>query len=191
MRTILSQFWRLALVTLLGAGGSLVAGLMTYGSTIFKPQDVGFAFIAYGLSGGLIFATYHVRGLTVSIGAAVVVSLIQFFGGMRWMPAVSAAIWSYGINSAVVLVAFLFERKLATLGHWKFVVVGLIGGAMFVLMTLLVGIAMDVQALPPGLFRENFIDGLWLGLGLGLGVEAAESIIHSVELHRSEVHGRG
>jgi hypothetical protein len=184
MRSIISQLWRLLLVTLLGAGGSLIAGLMTYGSLIFKPQDVGFAFIAYGISGGLIFAMYHLRGLVGSVVAASIVSIIQFFGGMRWMPGISAAVWSFGVNGAVVVVAFLFERKLATLGHWKFIVVGLMGGAMFVLMTLLVGIAMDVQALPPALFRQNFVDGLWLGLGLGLGVEAAESIIHSIEEHQ-------
>jgi hypothetical protein len=182
MKRILGQLWRLALITLLGLGGSMIAGLMIYGAKIFTPQDVGFAYVAFGISGGAIFAFYHVRGLTTTASAAFLISIVQFIGGSMWMPIASAATWSFGVNLAVVVMAFLFERKLATLGHWKFLVVGVICGAMFVFLTLVVGMIMNVQAMPASLFRENFTDGLWLGLGMGIGVEVAESIIHSIDL---------
>jgi hypothetical protein len=182
MNTILGQLWRLTLITALGLSGSMIAGLMIYGAAIFVPQEVGFAYVAYGISGGFIFAFYHVRGLSNTVIAALCASAVQFIGGSMWMPWISAATWSFGVNLAVVAMAFLFERKLATLGHWKFVVVGIVCGAMFVLLTLLVGMVMNVQAMPPSLFRENFMDGLWLGLALGLGVEIAESIIHSIDI---------
>jgi len=183
MKALLVQLWRLVLITFLGLAGSMIAGLMVYGGSIFSPAQIGFAYIAYGFTGGFIFAFYHVRGLSNTIAAAVTVGALQFVGGSMWMPVVNSAVWAFGVNLSVVVLAFLFERKLAGFKHWKFTVVGIIYGGLFVLLTLVVGLLTNVQAMPPKLFQENFLDGLWIGLGLGLGVEVAESIIQSVEQH--------
>jgi hypothetical protein len=58
---------------------------------------------------------------------------------------------------------------------------------MFVLLRLLTTWLTGVALLPAAEFRENFFDGLMIGLGLGLGIEAGEAFIHSLE-HQSVAH---
>src|SRR5574341_564941 len=115
MKSFLSELWKLALISFVGLMGSGTAGLMRYGSDVLIPSSVAFAFVAFGLSGAFIFAFYHVRGLSNSITAAVSVSAVQFGIGALYLPVLSAALWSYGVNMSVVLIAFLFERNLAPL----------------------------------------------------------------------------
>ena len=184
MKKFLGELWRLVLITFLGFAGGMIAGLMIYGGEIFSPQSAGFAYyVMYGVSTAFIFAFYHVRGLSNTITAAVVTGAIIFVIASFWMPVLNSAIWSFGVNLSVIVLAFLFERKLAYFKQWKFIVIGIIYGGVFVLVTLLIGIFTKVADLPPALFRQNFLDGLWLGVGLGIGVEIAESIIHSVDLY--------
>ena len=185
MKQWLGELWRLLLIMSLGFAGSMIAGLMIYGGDIFVPQSAGFAYyIMFGFSTSFIFAFYHVRGLSNTITAAVSTGAVIFVIAAFWMPVLNAAIWSFGVNLSVVVLAFLFERKLAYFKQWKFVVVGVVYGAIFVLLTLSVGILTKVATLPPELFQKNYIDGLWLGISLGIGIEIAESIVHSVDLHR-------
>jgi hypothetical protein len=190
MNRWLEEMWRLILITFLGLAGSMIAGLMSYGGDIFIPQSVGFAYyIMFGVSTSFIFAFYHVRGLSNTITAAVSTGAVIFIVGSFWMPVLNAAIWSFGVNLSVVVLAFLFERKLAYFKQWKFIIIGIVYGAIFVLITLLVGILTKVESLPPALFQKNYLDGLWLGLSLGVGVEIAEAIVHSVDLHREAKRG--
>jgi hypothetical protein len=185
MKQWLGEMWRLLLITFLGFAGSLIAGLMIYGGGIFIPESAGFAYyILFGLSTSFIFAFYHVRGLSNTITAAVSTGAVIFVLASFWMPVLYAAIWSFGVNLSVVVLAFLFERKLAYFKQWKFIVVGVVYGAIFVLLTLSIGVLTKVATLPPELFQKNYLDGLWLGLSLGIGIEIAESIVHSVDLHR-------
>jgi sulfite exporter TauE/SafE len=163
----------------------MTAGLMTYGGEIFDPYSAGFAaYILYGMSTAFIFAFYHVRGLANAITTAFLTGLAIFVIAWSLMPALNAAIWSFGVNLSVIIPAFLFERKLAQFKQWRFIFIGVIYGSVFVLLTLLVDVITKVEALPPSLFQKNYLDGLWLGLSLGVGVEVAESIIHSVDLHK-------
>lgn len=185
MRTMMSILWRLAFISLAGLLGSATAGLMRYGTDILIPLNIAFAYLAFGLSGAFIFAFYHVRGLSNTITAAVSVSAVQFVLSVAWLPILNSAIWSFGVNLAVVALAFLFERKLASFRQAKFVVVGLVYGTLFVLLTLLVAALTKTDPLPAIVFRENFIDGLLIGLGLGLGVEAGEAFVHSIEQHKA------
>lgn len=178
------ELWRLSFITFLGFLGSMIAGLILYGSDIFNPQSAGFAyFVMYGISTSFIFAFYHVRGLSNTITAAVSTGAVIFIIAMAWMPVINAVIWSFGVNLSIIVVAFLFERKLEIFKQWKFIFVSVYYGAVFVLLTLLVGIFTKVESLPSSLFQRNFLDGLWLGLSLGVGIELAESIIHSIDLH--------
>jgi hypothetical protein len=184
MKKWLGEFWRLAFITVLGFLGSMIAGLMLYGTDIFDPKSPAFVyFIMYGVSTSFIFAFYHVRGLSNTITTAVITGAIIFIIAMAWMPVINAVIWSFGVNLSIIVVAFLFERKLEKFKQWKFMFVGVYYGAIFVLLTFFVSILTKVEALPSSLFRNNFLDGLWLGLSLGVGVEIAESIIHSIDLH--------
>ncbi len=187
MKTMMSILWRLAFISITGLLGSATAGLMRYGTDILSPLNIAFAYIAFGLSGAFIFAFYHVRGLSNTITAAVSVSAVQFVLSVAWLPILNSAIWSFGVNLSVVALAFLFERKLASFRQAKFVVVGLVYGTLFVLLTLLVAALTKTDTLPAMVFRENFIDGLLIGLGLGLGVEAGEAFVHSIEQHRAAV----
>lgn len=184
MKFTLNNTLTLLLITIAGMLGSLIVGLMVYGGSIFSPMHPGFSFVAYGLSGGFIFAFYHVRGLSETITTAVVVSAVQFAISTAWITVLNAAIWSFGVNLLVVVLAFIFERKLAPLRQAKFVVVGLAYGAMFVLLTLIVAELTGVAEMPAIVFRQNFVDGLLIGIGLGIGVEGGEAFVHSVEHHR-------
>lgn len=188
MKRLLTELWKLALITIVGVAGSVTLGLMMHGIDVFGPSRADFAFVAFGASGAFILAVYHVRGLSNAITAAVSISAVQFIVASVWLPTLNAVIWSFGVNVPVVWLAFLFERKLATF-HWgKFVVVGIVYGAMFVLLTLLVGVLRNMETMPPVVFRENFFDGFLIGLGLGLGVQAAEAFLLSLTHVRDGVH---
>jgi len=181
MKKLFSQIATIAVITLSGTAGAIVVGLLAYGSNVFKPESPGFSFVSFGFSGALIFAFYHVRGLSEAITASVVVSAVQFIAGSAYITMLKAVLFSFGLNIPVIALAFIFERKLAALRRLKFAVVSLTYGAMFVLLTLLSDVISGAGGLPALLFRENFVDGLLLGLGLGLGVEAGEAFMLSFE----------
>ena len=187
MRKVVIQILKLLLITCTGLAGSIVVGLMLYGGGVFDSRNVGFSFVSYGLSGAFIFAFYHIRGLSETITAAVIVSALQFGVSTTFIPVANAAIWSFGVNLPIILVAFIFERKLAPFRHFRFVVVSMLYGTMFVLLTLLTAWLTGVGQLPAAAFRENFFDGLMIGLGLCLGVEAGEAFVRSLE-HKSATH---
>jgi len=181
MKKVIQQLWKLALITVAGTLGGITLGLMIHGSAVFDYSGPNFAFVAFGISGAFIFSFYHVYGLSNSLNAALTVSIVQFIVASSWMPMVNAGIWSFGVNLPVVWLAFLFERKLSVF-HWgKFIVVGVVYGAVFVLLTLLVGLIQQISPMPSSVFQENFVDGLFIGLGMGLGVQAGEAFIHSIE----------
>ena len=64
------QTLQILFVTLFGLLGSVVVGVMTYGSQVFNPGTIAFSFVSYGLSGAFIFAFYHGRGFAETITAA-------------------------------------------------------------------------------------------------------------------------
>jgi hypothetical protein len=175
----------IVLVTFAGITGSIVVGLMMHGNSVFDFRSVGFSFLAFGLSGGLIFAFYHVRGLSESITAAVVISSVQFVVSSTWITWSTSILWSFGVNLPVVVLAFLFERKLAALRWARFLVVGVCYGSMFVLLSLAIAALHGIDPMPPEVFRQNFLDGLLIGLGLGAGVQGGEAFMHSYEQHRA------
>jgi hypothetical protein len=177
------QVFKLVLLTFAGTAGSVVIGLMVYGTEVFNAANVGFSFVSFGLSGAFIFAFYHVRGLSNTITAAVVVSTVQFAVSSAWITLLNAGIWSYGVNLPIILLAFIFERKLAPFKRLKFVVVAALYGTVFVLLTLLGAWITNAGLLPASVFRQNFVDGLLIGLGLGIGIEGGEAFIHSLEHH--------
>ncbi len=191
MKRYVEQVARLALLTLSGVIGSIVVGVMVYGGEVFNTWHVGFSFISYGLSGAFIFAFYHVRGLSETITAAAVTSTAQFAIASTWITAINAAVWSFGVNLPLILVAFIFERKLAAFHRYKFAVVALLYGVMFVALTLFVSLLGSSQLPPAVVFRQNFLDGLLIGLGLALGIEAGEALVHSIGPHSIGRHGVG
>jgi thiamine transporter ThiT len=185
MKQALQHTVRVAGLTLAGTLGAIVAGLCVYGSSVFDPTSPGFSFVSFGLSGALIFAFCHVRGVSESITAAAVVSAVQFAAVSQFIMTLRAAIFSFGLNFPVIALAFIFERKLAAHARWKFLVVGLTYGAMSVLLTLVVGIVAGAEGLPAQVFRDNLLDGLLLGTGLGLGIQGGEAMAHSLAEHAS------
>jgi hypothetical protein len=176
---------KLVLLVLAGLAGSVIVGLIAHGTEVFDSSSIGFTYISFGLSGACIFAYYHFRGLQETITAAVVVSAVQFVISSSWIPTVNAAIWSFGVNLPIVLLAFLFERKLAPFRRFKPLVIAALFGAMFVLLTLFVAVVTQAGLLPASVFRANFVDGLLIGLGLGVGIQGGEATIASIEQHRN------
>lgn len=181
MKPSLAHIVTIIVITIAGVAGAVVVGLLSYGTMVFSPTSAGFAFVSFGFSGALIFAFYHVRGLSEAITAAVVISAAQFTVGSAYVTMMRSILFSFGLNVPVIALAFLFERKLATHRRMKFAVVSLTYGAMFVMLTLLSDLFAGGGGLPATLFRDNFLDGLLLGLGLGLGVQAGEAFTASVE----------
>jgi hypothetical protein len=188
MKNLWTELWKIALITIIGVAGSVTLGLMMHGSDVFGPSRAEFAYVAFGASGAFILAIYHLRGLSNTITAAVCLSAAQFVVSSVWLSPLNSAIWSFGVNLPVVWLAFLFERKLAAF-HWgKFIVVGIVYGVMFVLLTLLVGVLRNINTMPAVVFRENFVDGFLIGLGMGLGVQGAEAFLQSLAHGKAGTH---
>ncbi len=192
MKQQLREILTVVALTLSGTAGAIVVGLCTYGTDVFDVTSPGFSFVSFGFSGSLVFAFYHVRGLSESITGAVVVSAIQFVVASQFIAWLRAVLFSFGLNLPVIALAFVFERKLAPLARWKFLVVGMMYGAMFVVLTLIVDVlAGPGGGLPASLFRENLLDGLLLGWGLGVGIEGGEALVHSFEHSRKPSESSG
>ena len=185
MKFSANNIFMILLVTLAGVAGSVVVGLMMYGNLVFDSGTVGFSFLAFGISGALIFAFYHVRGLSEAITVAFVVSSIQFVVASTWITWSTSIIWSFGVNLPVIALAFLFERKLAALKWARFLVVGICYGSMFVLLSLIIAVIHGIDPMPPEVFRQNFLDGVMIGIGLGGGVQGGEAFMQSYEQHRA------
>ncbi len=182
MKKTLSELLSLILITCAGTAGAIVVGLLLYGGGVFNPGSPGFSFVSFGVSGSFIFAFYHVRGLSETITAAVIVSVIQFIVASRWVTLLNAGIWSFGVNLPVVVLAFVFERKLERFQYLKFLVAALTYGAMFVLLTLVVSL-LSGGSTPASLdFRLNFIDVFSIGFGIGMGVIAGEIVMHAMHV---------
>lgn len=179
MKQALKQVATLAAITVAGTLGAVLVGLLAYGTNVFDPRSPGFLFVSFGFSGALIFAFYHVRGLSEAITAAVVVSAVQFIAGSTSITLLRALLFSFGLNIPVIALAFVFERKLAKHRRIRFAVVSLTFGGMFVFLTLLSDFLSESAGIPAATFRENFVDGLLLGLGLALGVDAGEAVTAS------------
>ena len=181
MKELLTHLWKLFVITSIGLVGSVTVGLMMHGSDVFNPAGASFGYVAFGASGAFILAFYHVKGLSNAITAAVSVSALQFVISTVWLPTLDSVLWSFGVNLPVIWLAFLFEHKLSVFHGGKFIVVGIVYGTMFVLLTLFVGVLRNASTMLPMVFRENFIDGLLIGLGMGLGVQGGEAFLHSLE----------
>jgi hypothetical protein len=179
MKRFLTQVATLAAIAAAGTFGAVLVGLLAYGTNVFEPQSPGFLFVSYGFSGALIFAFCHVRGLSEAITAAVVVSAAQFAVGSASITLLRALVFSFGLNIPVIALAFVFERTLARHRRLRFVVVGLTYGGMFVFLTLLTDLLAGPAGIPAAVFRENFVDGLLLGIGLALGVDGGEALTGS------------
>jgi len=177
-------------LTLSGTAGAIVLGLLAYGTAVFDPTSAGFSFVSFGFSTSLIFAFYHVRGLSDTMTAAVVVSAVQFVAASAYVAMLRAVLFSFGLNIPVVVLAFLFERKLASMRAFRFVFVAMTFGGMFVLLTLIVDVLSGATGLPASVFQQNFIDGVMLGLGVGLGVAAGEAFLASLAHHAEERRAR-
>lgn len=190
MKRIIFAGLRIAMLTVAGTAGAIVLGLLAYGTAVFDPTSAGFSFVSFGFSTSLIFAFYHERGLSDTITAAVVVSAVQFVAVSAYVAILRGVLFSFGLNIPVVILAFLFERKLASMRTFRFVFVALTFGGMFVLLTLLVDVISGAEGLPPSVFQQNFIDGVMLGLGVGLGVGAGEALLASLEHHAEERRAR-
>ena len=180
MKFTTRNIFSLGLITLCGLVCSGIMGLLRYGGDLFDSTSPAFAFLSFGLSGSFIFAFYHVRGLSETITTAVAVSTVQFVVALGWITMLNAGIWSFGVNLPVVILAFLFERKLATLRRAKFLFVAAMYGAGFVILSLISGWLVGLEHMPAVAFRENFVDGLLLGLGVGLGIELGEAFADSL-----------
>jgi thiamine transporter ThiT len=177
-------------LTLSGTAGAIVLGLLAYGTAVFDPTSAGFSFVSFGFSTSLIFAFYHVRGLSDTMTAAVIVSAVQFIAASAYVAMLRAVLFSFGLNVPVVVLAFLFERKLASMRAFRFVFVAMTFGGMFVLLTLIVDVLSGATGLPASVFQQNFIDGVMLGLGVGLGVAAGEAFLASLAHHAEERRAR-
>jgi thiamine transporter ThiT len=140
MKRIILASLQIATLTVSGTAGAIVLGLLGYGTAVFDPTSPGFSFVSFGFSTSLIFAFYHVRGLSDTVTAAVVVSAVQFIAASAYVAMLRAVLFSFGLNIPVVVLAFLFERKLASKRTFRFVFVAMTFGGMFVLLTLLVDV---------------------------------------------------
>jgi hypothetical protein len=168
-------------MTLIGVMGGGVMGLLVYGGEVLNYTSPAFAFLSFGLSGAFIFAFFHIRGASEATIAAVVVSTIQFAVALGWVKPINAVIWSFGVNLPVVALAFLFERSLARFRNARFLFIGALYGVGFVSLSFFTAWIGGIESMPAQVFRSNFLDGVLIGSGIGIGVEAAEMLVNAFE----------
>ncbi len=183
----MEQLAKLFFLTLMGALGAMLAGLIRYGGTIFMFSDPGFLFVSFGISGALMFAFYHLRGVSEAITASVIMSAVQFMTTTHWTNETAGLIWSFGVNTPALLLVYLFEKRFSLSRQLKTIVVASGYALILGFLTMTIMAIQQTESLAGFVIMQNCIDGFLLGLGLVAGITAGEMLLDALDHHATAI----
>jgi hypothetical protein len=164
-----------ALLFVAGTMGSLFVGMVWSGAGVFDIGQTAAAFLFNGLGCALVFALQRWHGFWGAMGTSVVLAVaFGVFAGEYFVP---VFIYALLMMLATVCVAeYMWGRTFPKLQFGRFLNTAVVFAAV-ALLTTLISVVMQAVPLLGGLLIRNTVQGLLIGVGLGLGIEAAEMFI--------------
>ncbi|MDZ7261408.1 MAG: hypothetical protein ONB05_04810 [candidate division KSB1 bacterium] len=155
----------------------LIMGYLYIGFRIFTPNNPGFQFIAFGLTGSIIFTTLKFSGLKNSIFALVFLYFadIVLFKQAHINPLVGHLLHFLGIGISIYLYFLIFYCSLKELRFGKFLSLAALIATTYLIISLITGIFYQFPNFKLHVSGYTFL-GFLIGTGLGIGFEVGEII---------------
>lgn len=179
------QKWKqFALSALLAAVASIIIGLVFWGRAMFAEMRIGFQFLSFGISGGILFSSFRFLKKWISVVVFLVLIVlveVGLHGADRhfiWQD----ALYFVALSGALFVFARYYFPKLAGAVFSRILTISSLLAAFYILVTV---IFYFVFAANPAIPRFNLsqmiyydlAQGYLLGFGLGAGIEAAEFVV--------------
>ncbi len=174
METNEKKFLRILLYLIFGVLGSIVAGLITFGSIVFSIGP-GRQFVMVGVVGSLIFIAvrFYKKWIAALIALLFPLSFLIGFKIFQTPMVMGIIFWALGTGFTLFGMACLFRTKLGKISFGKFLLVGLALAAFYFVIAFL-RIGPLVKPFPISALLMSALFGFMVGCGLGLGIEIGD-----------------
>lgn len=158
-----------------GMAGSIIVGLISFGSKIFIYSLPAFHFILVGVAGAIIFATvrFFKKWIAATVVLVLALLLLITFKLTQSPQFVFQILMAITTGYTIFAMACLYRTKLGKLLIGKFVLVGLALGILYVALAYGRFISLGMPATYSSL-RFFAVFGFLIGCGLGVGIEIGE-----------------
>lgn len=168
-------------IILLGTLGSVLVGLIRFGTDVFFWRNPEFQFLTFGFGSAVLAAICSRKGFLVTLLSVLPIAAVCSIPSRKlfWYGFINAALF---FAFAAYLFESVWERLRGRVGFGKFLVLGFLFAIFELAKTPLLAFAAGAQDV---LYQTGFnalLKGL-LGLGLGLGVELAEFFLAGDSRH--------
>lgn len=152
----------------------VIVGYLTYQKQFLQFPEPALSVLLLGLTGGLIYAFAQMRRRRFAALVIAASFLVRVGLTPRSYSFVAAAIYTLVVGFALVAGAYV-QKSLTFLKFGRFISMGLILGAGYALMTLLLAGMWDIPTTPGTLWSQMFL-GVKMGAAMGLGFELIDLI---------------
>jgi len=154
----------------------LAVGYLTFHKRFLHFPRPMLAYIIVGLTGALIYAAVQMRGagLAILMIALLFLSQVALTPPIRTSSLVSAAMYALPVGLALLAAAYA-QKSLDRYKIGRFLIMGLIVGAGYMLMILLFLFKSHVEIRFGTVLNQTFL-GVKLGAAMGLGFELIDLI---------------
>jgi hypothetical protein len=168
LTSVLLRFW-------LGLIGGTLVGFAVYRFDIFDPLSPAFRILTLGSTAAGILALWRssARGHATALAAAYALFSLGFVSAYGWFVALSGAV----IGAGLVAIAVIFDRLAARVAVGKFLVLGVMFGALMYAVTPMIEFGNLVPLGSIDAMSAYGQLGLVLGVGVGFGVEVSDWIL--------------
>jgi hypothetical protein len=157
---------------LLGTLGSVLMGLIRFGTDVFYWRNPEFQFLTFGFGSAVLAAICSRKGFYVTLLNVLPIAAVCSIPSRKlfWYGFVNAAFF---FGFAAYLFGSVWERLRGRVGFGKFLVLGFLFAIFELAKTPLLAFAAGAQDVMYQAGFNALLKGM-LGLGLGLGIELAE-----------------
>jgi len=160
------------LIIILGTLGSVLVGLIRFGTDVFYWRNPEFQFLTFGCGSAVLAAICARKGFYVTLLNVLPIAAVCSIPSRKlfWYGFINAALF---FAFAAYVFGSVWERLSGRVGFGKFLVLGFLFAIFELAKTPLLAFAAGAQDV---LYQTGFnalLKGM-LGLGLGLGIEFAE-----------------
>lgn len=158
--------------------GSLLIGILIFGTSIFNSHESSFQFVILGLLGGIIFSVlkyYSVRDALFVVFLFFILD-VALFKMTSFRSIVRDILFISGSFGAIFIYRFYFQSKLEKLDVGKFLTFASIYTLSTILITIVAALIFNVEHTMRPFLLVNITRAFLVGTGVGIGFEIADKI---------------
>ena len=164
------------IIFMCGFLGSLIIGYIFLGNRIINTTDPAFQFIAYGISGSIIFALLNYSSKRNFIfGTLFFLALEMVLVKIHFELIFARTVYFLAIVFSIYLYHTFFYKTPPQLKYIRIFALAGIVAIINVILSAIGGLVMEAENLKAIIEGQSFF-GLLIGLGLGVGIETGDLI---------------